>query len=575
MNARIRLKYNWCMALLIGCLSLSATSGFSWAAEAKGPDFRREIRPILSRCIACHGPATQENGLRLDNSGDSRKLKAIVAGKPGESGIIKRVNSQDPDLRMPPPEAGPALSETEVRQLTEWIAAGAEYANHWAFEPIARPKVPDVSPDHNKNAVDAFIVQKLSEKGLDLSPEADRATLLRRASLDLIGLPPTVVEVRSFLDDKRPDAYERQVRRLLASPHYGERQARHWLDLARYADSNGYTVDGPRSILPWRDWVISALNRDMPFDRFTIEQLAGDLLSGPAREQLLATGFHRNTSFNEEGGTDPEQFRVERTIDRTNTTGTVWLGLTVGCAQCHDHKYDPISQRDYYQLYAYFNNADEPKLSVLEPSAEMQIKKLRARLAELEKKTPPPGPKPLPTTDEINKFRFAGRNAYQAATIVSAKAERAKLALIPADQSVLASGDNPSGDTYRVKLKTPLAKVTAVRIETLTDPSLPKNGPGRAANGNFILSGIKLSYNNKDQLFISAEADLEQAEYPASEAIKPKTTRGWAINPGNRGNLNQARMAVFKLKKELDVPVGSELELELTFPEKPATYTIG
>ena len=575
MNVRISLKSLWHLALLKGCLTLAVAGGFLSAAEPNGPDFRREIRPILSRCIACHGPATQENGLRLDNAGDSRKLKAIIAGRPDDSGVIKRVKSTDPDLRMPPPEAGPALTKAEILQLTKWIDAGAEYASHWAYEPIARPAVPAVTNDISKNPVDVFIAQKLKEKGLEISPEADRATLLRRASLDLIGLPPTPEELRSFINDTRHDAYERQVRRLLASPHYGERQARHWLDLARYADSNGYTVDGPRSIWPWRDWVISALNRDMPFDRFTIDQLAGDLIPGAAREQLLATGFHRNTSFNEEGGTDPEQFRVERTIDRTNTTGTVWLGLTVGCAQCHDHKYDPISQRDYYQLYAYFNNADEPKLSLPEPSGEMQIKKLRARLADLEKKTPPPGPKPLPTTDEINKFRFAGRNAYQAATIVSARAEQGKLTMLAADQSVLASGPNPSGDTYRVRLKTPLGRITAVRLETLTDPSLPKNGPGRAANGNFILSGIRLSYSGQDQPFISADADLEQAEYPASEAIKPKTNRGWAINPGNRGNLNQPRMAVFKLKKELNVPAGAELDLELNFPEKPATYTIG
>ena len=563
------------MAIL--CISAMALSGvgFARAAEPNGPDFRREIRPVLSRCIACHGPATQENGLRLDNAGDSRKLKAVVAGKPDDSGIIKRITSTDPDLRMPPPEAGAALTAREISLLKSWIASGAEYASHWAYEPIARPKVPANRREMGKNPIDAFILEKLAENGLELSPEADRATLLRRVSLDLIGLPPTPAEVKAFLNDKRPDAFEREVRRLLASPHYGERQARYWLDLARYADSNGYTVDGPRSIWPWRDWVITALNRDMPFDRFTIDQLAGDLLPSATKDQILATGFHRNTSFNEEGGTDPEQFRVERTIDRTNTTGTVWLGLTIGCAQCHDHKYDPISQRDYYQFYAYFNNSDEPKLSVLEPSAEMQVKKLRARLAELVKKNPPPGPKPLPTTDEINKFRFAGRNAYQPAAIISARAERAKLTMVAADQSVLASGPNPSGDSYKVRLKTPLGRITAIRLETLTDPSLPKNGPGRASNGNFILSAIKLIYNNRELAFTSAEADLEQAEYPASEAINPKTNRGWAINPGNGGNLNQPRMAVFKLARELNVPMGAELELELKFPEKPATYTIG
>jgi mono/diheme cytochrome c family protein len=561
--------------LLLWFAAIFSANAASLQAQQARVDFRGEIRPILSRCIACHGPATQENGLRLDNAKDSKKLKAVVAGRPDDSGVLKRVTSSDPDLRMPPPDSGPALTPKEVALLKNWIATGAEYASHWAFEPIARPEVPKISGPAVKNSIDGFIVQKMADAGLKISPEADRATLLRRVSLDLTGLPPTPAEVRAFLADTRPDAYERQVRRLLASPHYGERQARHWLDLARYADSNGYTVDGPRSIWPWRDWVITALNQDLPFDRFTIDQLAGDLIPNAAREQILATGFHRNTSFNEEGGTDPEQFRVERTIDRTNTTGTVWLGLTVGCAQCHDHKYDPISQRDYYQLYAYFNNADEPKISVTSSAVQGEVKKLRARLAEIEKKTPPPKHKALPTTDEINYFRIVGRNAYKEATIVKAEAQRAKLAISAADQSVLASGPNPSGDTYQVKLKTPLPRITAIRLETLTDPLLPKNGPGRASNGNFILSSIRLKYNGQEIAFSAADADLEQENYPASEAINRKTKNGWAINPGNRGKLNEPRSAVFRLARELNLPAGAELDLELQFPEKPATYTIG
>jgi hypothetical protein len=233
---------------------------------------------------------------------------------------------------------------------------------HWAFLPLRQPAVPPIPQGRIRNPIDAFILARLDKEGLRPAPEADRVTLLRRLALDLTGLPPTPAEVDAFVKDRRPDAYERQVDRLLASPHYGERWGRHWLDLARYADSNGYSIDSPRTIWPYRDWVINALNKDMPFDRFTVEQLAGDLLPDAAREQKIATGFHRNTLINEEGGVDPEQFRVEAVLDRVNTTASVWLGLTLGCAQCHNHKYDPFRQSEYYQVFAFFNNQDEVNL---------------------------------------------------------------------------------------------------------------------------------------------------------------------------------------------------------------------
>jgi hypothetical protein len=257
-------------------------------------------------------------------------------------------------------------------------AAGAK-GTHWSFQPVKRPAVPSIRSGSVRNPIDAFILARLEQAGLKPSPEADRVTLLRRLALDLTGLPPTPEEIDTFVADRRPDAYERQVERLLASPHYGERWSRHWLDLARYADSNGYSIDSPRSIWPYRDWVINALNADLPFDRFTIEQLAGDLLPAATLEQRIATGFHRNTPINEEGGIDPEQFRVEAVVDRVNTTGSVWLGLTVGCCQCHNHKYDPLTQREYYQLFAFFNSQDEAKLrlGVPDPNAPRRGKKVR------------------------------------------------------------------------------------------------------------------------------------------------------------------------------------------------------
>ncbi|WP_439626590.1 DUF1553 domain-containing protein [Gemmata sp.] len=352
-------------------------------ARADDPiDYGRDIRPILSNaCFKCHGPGTQKGKLRLDDRDAAVKKDAIVPGKPGDSELLKRLALPDgDDQRMPPPEVGDRLTPEQVAKLTAWIKQGAEYTPHWAFVAPKRPPLPPIANPQSPiaNPIDWFVAAKLRAAGLEMSPEADRATLLRRVSLDLTGLLPTPKEVDDFLKDTSPDAYEKVVDRLLASPHYGERQARHWLDLARYADSNGYTIDGARSIWPYRDWVINSLNADLPFDRFTTEQLAGDLLPKATTEQKVATGFHRNTSFNEEGGTDAEQFRVERTIDRTNTTGAVWLGLTAGCSQCHDHKYDPISQKDYFRLYAFFDSCDEPTLPIGgSPQLEDTIAKLR------------------------------------------------------------------------------------------------------------------------------------------------------------------------------------------------------
>lgn len=555
-------------------LALSVVGSGYARAENRKIDYSKEIRPILSRCIACHGPATQENGLRLDNAKDARKLKAIVAGNPLASNVIKRVCSTDPDLRMPPPDSGPALTKEEIARLNDWIASGAAYSSHWAFEPVAAITPPKIESAWVQNPIDSFVLEKLSQNGLKPSPLADKATLLRRVSLDLIGLPPTVEEIRTFEQDHSADAYRKQVRRLLDSPHYGERQARHWLDLARYADSNGYTVDGPRTMWPWRDWVIRSLNQDMPFDQFTVAQLAGDLLPAATLDQKLATGFHRNTSFNEEGGTDPEQFRVERTIDRTNTTGTVWLGLTVGCAQCHDHKYDPFSQRDYYQLYAFFDNADEPKISVTSPANLARIRSLKNQLATVEKSAKTAPITKLPTTDEINKLRDDSRHGYEPAEIRKASADKSQLT-VQEDRSILASGTNPASDVYRIQIRSPLQIVRAVRLETLTDPSLPDQGPGRSAKGNFVLSRIKMFADGKELTFSKADADLEQAGYPAADAIKPQGGKGWAINPGGREPLNQSRTAVFRLARDLKISPDSDLTVELHFPDKPAGYAIG
>ena len=322
--------------------------------------FNEHIRPILSnQCFACHGPDAKHRDadLRLDTRAgalaDLGGYAALVPGKPDASEVVKRILSDDPDEVMPPPKSKkPKLPARDVALLRKWIEQGAEYEGHWAFLPLQR-MLPLAS---GANPIDAFVLKKLAGEGIKPSPEADAATLCRRLFLDLTGLLPTPEEVDAFTKD--PDV-PKLADKLLASPHYGERWGRHWLDQARYADSDGYAPDGFRAVWPYRDWVIRAVNDDMPFDQFTIEQLAGDLLPKPTKAQLVATGFHRNTLINTEGGSDPEQFRVEAAMDRVSTTGSVWLGLTVGCAQCHTHKFDPISHREYYQMFAFFNQGED------------------------------------------------------------------------------------------------------------------------------------------------------------------------------------------------------------------------
>jgi hypothetical protein len=364
--------------------------------------YDRAVRPLLvAKCVRCHGPQKQQSGLRLDTvraltlGGDSGP--ALIARQSGDSLLLHAVTGTNGASKMPP--EGPPLSGDEIHLLREWIDAGAVgpadevmtesqpvRSDHWAFQPVHPIPPPMVKQtDWPQTGIDAFILSRLESEGISPARDAERTTLLRRVHLDLLGLPPSPELVDEFLADTQPDAYDRLIDRLLASPHFGERWGRDWLDAARYADSNGFTRDMPRTIWKYRDWVIEALNANQPFDEFTVEQIAGDLLPEPTLAQRVATGFHRNTLINEEGGTDPEQFRVEAVVDRVNTTGAVYLGLTIGCAQCHNHKYDPISQRDYYQLFAFYNttafNGGNPAAPIIDvPSAE------QLRAGEVERK---------------------------------------------------------------------------------------------------------------------------------------------------------------------------------------------
>lgn len=419
-------------ALRLGLAALSLAS-LPLAAAETAIDFNRDIKPILAdACYHCHGPdaAQRKAKLRLDEREGlfrTREGVTVVApGKPEASELILRLAATDPEEVMPPPDSARQLKPAEKELLKRWVATGAAWGGHWAFTPPARPPIPTL-PATNvprvRNPIDAFVFERLAREGLVPSPEADRASLLRRVSLDLNGIPPTPAELDTFLADQAPDAYERAVDRLLASPRYGERWAWDWLDLARYADTNGFQGDPERTMWPWRDWVVNALNANVPFDQFTIEQLAGDLLPDATKDQKIASGFHRNNMFNGEGGRIPEETRVENVFDRVETTATVWLGATFSCSRCHDHKYDPYTQRDYFALYDIFNQMSEtgklggagqvaPVLDVSTPAelaavkaATAKVDAIAAKVEALERsKFPRPEGKPLADSPEALKL---------------------------------------------------------------------------------------------------------------------------------------------------------------------------
>jgi hypothetical protein len=375
-------------------------------AAAQDVDFNRDVRSILAdKCYKCHGPDAKEvkGGLRLDLHGvvtkpaDSGKI-AIVPGKPTDSELVRRITSDDDSERMPPKDSHKELTPVEIKLLTEWVAQGAEYKDHWAFLPPDRPALPPVeNMKWIHNAIDRFALARLEAQQMAPSGDANRETLIRRVSLDLRGFPPSIRELDEFLQDESPEAYEQMVDRMLASPHFGEKMARIWMDLARYGDTNGFHYDSTRQVWLWRNWVIRAYNNNMPFSQFTIEQLAGDLLPDATVPQRVASGFNRNTRYNEEGGADPEEWRVEYAKDRTRTLGQIWLGMTIGCAECHSHKYDPISQKEFYQFYAFFNSLDEPGaqghrqkypplLEVPTDEQNLRIADLQAEITDVQKR---------------------------------------------------------------------------------------------------------------------------------------------------------------------------------------------
>lgn len=567
-------------------------------------DFAKDIQPIFAKhCVDCHKDGKSESGYRLDlanlaiKGGD--RGAAIVPGKSDESILYQALIGKGDVTAMPYEK--PRLPAGDIELIKKWIDGGAKVpqdaagqgdvvkSNHWSFQPIRRPAVPQIKNQKSKieNPIDAFVLARLEKEGISPSAEADRPTLIRRLSLDLLGLLPSPDEVHEFVDDGQPGAYERLADRLLASPAYGERFGRHWLDIARYADSNGFTIDSARQIWKYREWVINSLNADMPFDQFTLEQLAGDLLQNASTEQLVATGFHRNTLVNEEGGTDQEQFRVEAVVDRVNTTGAAWLGLTIGCAQCHSHKYDPISQRDFYKVFAVFNNCDEPNIQVPSGDQIADQKRLDQEIADAEK--------PL---KELDAELLKGLPEWERS--VAAQSEGGWTILDPTSwktdkgatltkidgTTLLVDFSTPANDVYSITFDLPAEAlsnspaITAIRLETLNHASLPMMGPGRA-DGNFVLSEFEVLLNEagteSSSPLAHAIADHSQEGYPISDAIDGKPKTGWAINvnPKSGAMLNVPREATFFLKEPIVAKAGAKLIVKMHQLHSQPNYLVG
>ena len=575
----MRLLFSHHVALAAIIVSGLGHSALADGPERLAPNAAKQWQTVKSlfraRCVSCHGPEKQEGGLRLDRGerieqgGDSGK--AIVAKSPNDSPLLERVATTDEDERMPPAGEGTPLTEQEVAIVRAWIEAGApwevtedEPSTHWAYQPIQSPlPAQELSqPQWVRNPIDAFVLRKLDAKKIAPAAEADKATLIRRVYLDLLGVLPTPAEVNAFLSDESDMAYDTMVERALQSPHYGERWARHWLDLARYADSDGYEKDRPRpNAWRYRQWVIDALNANVPFDQFTIEQIAGDLIDDHSVAQQIATGFHRNTLHNTEGGADPEEDRVKKTVDRTNTIGATWLGLTVGCAQCHTHKYDPITQREYYQLYAFFNDIDEKNVPA--PTAEeaashatalakhqeqaQRLKQLQDDYLQTE----------IGKAQEAWEASAATAGSWAPIQLTRATAKHAKLET--QSDAILATGPNKNSDNYVLEFSAE-APIAAIRLEVLPDKQLPKMGPGRADNGNFVLTNVSL--DNGDRKLTAARADFSQNDWEVSKAINDNPDDGWAVSP----QIGKRHVAVFELEQPVAAGEVVTLVLDQKYP---------
>ncbi|HLJ10004.1 MAG TPA: PSD1 and planctomycete cytochrome C domain-containing protein [Planctomycetaceae bacterium] len=577
------------VVLVKGVIALATTA----RADDK-IDFPHDIRPILSEnCFQCHGPddAQRKADLRLDTRegafSELNGTRPIVSGKPGESEVYLRITSNDPAVAMPPAKSGKKLTAKQIDLIKTWIEQGARWNTHWAFEAPRRPAVPTVqNGGWVRNPIDAFIMARLVREGLAPAAEAGRIALLRRLSLDLIGLPPTIAETDAFLRDQNQDAYENAVDRLLASPHYGERWGRIWLDAARYADSDGYEKDKPRYVWSYRDWVINAFNQNLPYDRFIIEQIAGDLIAGAGPQQLMATGFLRNSMINEEGGVDPEQFRMEAMFDRMDAIGKGILGLTIQCAQCHSHKFDPLTHEEYYGLFAFLNNSHESSVAAYTAGEQMVRADILRQIDQIEselKQKAPDWPERLAQWEASvagNQPEWAVIQAAEDDLSGGQKMYRMK------DGSYLCQGYAPTKHDVVLNLTTSVQNITAFRLEQLNDPNLPLGGPGRSIKGTAALTEFKVRakpLGKADQLeaikFVKATADVNPPEKPLDTIFDDKTGKSritgpvefaidgkeetaWTIDNGP-GRRNKPCKAVFVPEKPIAFPEGAELEIHL------------
>ena len=541
---------------------------------AQHVDFARDIEPIFrSNCYDCHTGAQPKGQLRLDEK--SIAMRVITPGASDKSRLMQRVEGRGGEARMPFNRT--PLAPDQIALLKRWIDAGAEWpesanakaeapAKHWAYVKPVKPPVPAVKhAELVRNPIDNFLLARLEQEGLSYSPEASKETLCRRLSLDLIGLPPTPAELAAFISDTRPDAYDRLVDRLLASPHFGERWARPWLDLARYADSNGYEKDDRRSVWKYRDWVINAFNKDMPFDQFTIDQIAGDMLPNATEDQRIATGFNRNTQFNEEGGVDKDESYFEVQVDRVGTTATVWLGSTLGCAQCHNHKFDPFTQKDFYSMMAFFNNGRktvlgtgdtstyyiEPVLEMPTPEQKKEREAIDARIEALVQQTTTVTPE---LKAKESDWETAVLNAEQAWKLIKpTKLSTAAGTTLTQESEgrIFAAGEAPRDEAYMIEFTPPVGAASAIRLEALPDARLPRGGPGRDAYGNFNITQIKVEVPDGDGWKPVAVKKL--AADTGTRSLDSKHGQVWMVD-ASREDARLRRQLVIILQEPLRAP---------------------
>jgi hypothetical protein len=604
---KIRKQQRSSLQVFCSCICVWSLAPSLFAAEPS-LDFSRDIRPILSNaCFHCHGPdeSQRQADLRLDTEAGVASM--IAANSLSESELLRRVQSTDDSERMPPPESNKLLTQEQRSLLERWVVAGAPWEQHWAFVPPTLATLPSVvNSDCCSNEIDHFVLNQLEAAGLAPSVAATPAQLIRRLFLDLIGLPPSAEEAEQWIGKVWPslqgenagaineDAYSALVTRLLNAPQYGERWARRWLDLARYADTNGYEKDRDRSIWPYRDWVIEALNQDMPFDQFTIEQIAGDMLPDATEAQRVATGFHRNTMLNEEGGIDPLEFRFHAMTDRMATTGTTWLGLTIGCCQCHTHKYDPISHTEYYQLMAFLNNSDEPSLELTDESVDSAWQKNRELASELLEGLPQKWPiaqgksnatrgkLESSSTEDKNAERAEALQAGYAAWITAERANHVKwetlepvtaTANLPTltiqdDHSIFASGDTAKRDDYLISFDPSAFPIHAIQLEALPDGRLPAGGPGstyyEGTLGDFYLTEISFEAGDSVMQIEYATESYGKNRFgsnPVSAAltIDGDIQTGWSVD----GRQGERHVAVYVFAQP--VPAGKPLNIKMAF----------